>query len=470
MIRRACACLGAAALLAGCAHVGPRYDGPHSPLVNSAAAAAPFVSAAKGPFRDEPLPDRWWQLYNDPLLNNLIAEALAANTDLRIATANLERAEAATREAQGQSGIQTGLSGGAAFAKSQGSTAPGRLTYGAGIAVSYELDLFGRLHDLVDAAQADAGAAQAARDLVRVNVAAGVASAYADACSAAYQRAAVQHSLELQMQSLAATDRLVAAGRGSMLDHSRGQVLVEQLRAQLPGFDAAHENALFRLATLTGRPPAEFPAEAASCAAPPHIAGMLPVGDGAALIRRRPDIRAAERSLAAATARTGQAVTELYPTIRLGGGLSSGGPVASLGGAAGFAFSLGPLISWTFPNRTIAHAHIDEAEAGQRAALARFDGTVLGALREVETALTSYAHELQRNSALHAASDAARVAAEQTHRLHRAGRESALAEIDAERTLDAAISAEAASYAALASDQIQLFLALGGGWQDASGT
>lgn len=469
MIRRAAAALAMAILLAGCAHVGPHYDGPDSALAKSAATAAPFVSAAKGPFRDEPMPDRWWQLYEDPLLDRLIAEALTANTDLRVATANLERAEAATREAGGQGGLQTGLSGTAAFAKPQGSTAPGQLAYGAGISVSYELDLFGRLHDLVEAAQADAGAAQAARDLVRINVAAGVASAYADACSAAYQRAAVQRSLDLQLQSLAATDRLIAAGRGNALDHARGQVLVEQLRAQLPGFDAAHENALFRLATLTGRPPAEFPAEAATCATPPRLAGILPVGDGAALIRRRPDIRAAERNLAAATARTGQAVTELYPTIRLGAGLSSGGPVASLGSSAGFAFSLGPLISWTFPNRTIAHAHIDEAEATQRAALARFDGTVLGALREVETALTSYAHELQRNGTLHAATTAARQATAQTHRLRLAGRESALAEIDAERTEAAAMAAEAASDAALASDQIQLFLALGGGWQDAGG-
>lgn len=468
--RPAIAAIAALGLLAGCAHGGPQYHGPETTLVKSGTANAPFASTPKGPFRAEPLPDRWWQLYDDPLLNSLIAEALVANADLRVATANLERAEAATREAQGQAGVQTGLSGGTAFAKPQGTSAPGQIAYSAGLSVSYELDLFGRLHYLVDAADADAGAAEAARDLVRINVAAGVAAAYADACSAAYQRAAVQRSLDLQLQSLAATDRLIAAGRGSALDHARGQVLVEQLRAQLPSFDAAHENALFRLATLTGKPPAAFPVEAAACAAPPRIAGVLPVGDGAALIRRRPDIRAAERGLAASYARTGQATSELYPTIRLGGGLSSGGPVAHAGSAAGFAFSLGPLISWTFPNRTIAHAHIAEAEAAQRVALARFDAAVLGALRETETALTSYAHELQRNAALHAAADAARQAAQQTHRLHRAGRESALAEIDAERTLEAAMSAEAASDAVLASDQIQLFLALGGGWQGASGT
>ena len=316
-------------------------------------------------------------------------------------------------------------------------------------------------------ADADAEAAQAAYDLVRVNVAAGVAAAYVDACSASYQRGTVERSLALQERSLGQTERLIAAGRGTALDLSRAQVLVEQLRAQLPPLDAARENALFRLAALLGKPPSQFPQDVAACATPPRVQTAVPVGDGAALIRRRPDIRAAERNLAAATARQGLAISEQYPTIRLGGGLQSAGPLSAIGAASGFGFSLGPLISWTFPNRAIARAHIDEAAATRDATLARFDGTVLNALREVESALTTYAHELQRNAALHAARKAADKAVAQTEVLKAHGRQSALAVLDAERTAAAARSAQAQSDAALAVDQIALFLTLGGGWQGA---
>lgn len=465
MTRRHRAALAAVALLSGCAHVGRNYTGPDTALSQAPAVSAPFVSAGKGPFRDEPVPDRWWQLYDDRQLDALIAEALVANSDLRVAIANISRTQALVREASAQAGVQTGASGGTAFAKPAGADVSSQITYSAGFSVSYEIDLVGRLQHLIDAANADAESAQAAYDLSRVNVAAGVVSAYADACSAAYQRATVQRSLDLQLRSLGMTERLIAAGRGTALDRTRAQVLAEQLRAQLPAYDMAHENALFRLAVLLGRPPADFPAGVATCATPPRVRTALPVGDGAALIRRRPDIRAAERNIAAATARTGLATAELYPTVRLGGGLSSAGPLSMLGSSAGFGFSLGPLISWTIPNRAIAHAHIDQAEALRQAALARFDGILLNALRETESALTTYAHELQRNSALRAASTAAERAVRQTQTLYGAGRESALAVLDAERTLAAAQSALAVSDAALASDQVTVFLALGGGWQ-----
>lgn len=466
MTRRRFAALAVLALLSGCAHVGRDYGGPDTALSRAPAVSAPFASTGKGPFLAEPVPDHWWRLYDDPQLDALISEALVANSDLRVALANISRAQALVREAAAQAGVQTGVNGSGAFAKPAGADGAGQVTYNAGFSVAYEVDLVGRLQHLIDAAQADAEAAQAAYDLARINVAAGVVSAYADACSAAYQRTIVQHSLDLQVQSLAMTERLINGGRATALDRTRARVLVEQLNAQLPAYDIAHENALFRLAVLLGRPPADFPAGVATCAVPPSVRTALPVGDGAALIRRRPDIRAAERSLAAATARTGLAAAELYPTIRLGGGLSSAGPLSGLGSSAGFGFSLGSLISWTFPNRTIAHAHIDQAEASRQAALARFDGTLLNALRETESALTAYAHELERNMALRAAYDAAQKAVAQTQRLYRAGRESSLAVLDAQRTLAVTQSALAVSDVALASDQVTVFLALGGGWQN----
>lgn len=463
-MRRACALLLAAALLAGCVHAGGPYPGPQSAVGTDPQASGDFVSTGKGPFVDQPVPDKWWQLYDDPRLDGLIAEAFTANTDLRAAAANIARAQALVAEAQAQGGVQTGTSAGMAYGRLAGAEGAGQIGYSAGFSVSYEVDLGGRLQHLIKAADANAEAAQAAYDLVRVNVAAGVAAAYVDACSAAYQRAITAQNLALQQRSLGQTERLIAAGRGTALDRSRGQVLVEQLRAQLPPLDAAHENALFRLAALLGKPPSQFPRDVMDCAVPPRVRVALPVGDGAALIRRRPDIRAAERTLAAAFERQGLAMSEQYPTIRLGGGLLSSGPLSAIGAASGFGFSLGPLISWSFPNRNIARAHIDEAAAIRQAALARFDGTILNALREVETALTTYAYELQRNAALHAASKAADKAAAQTVVLQAHGRQNALAVLDAERTAAAAHTAQALSDAALASDQVAVFLTLGGGW------
>jgi outer membrane protein TolC len=191
----------------------------------------------------------------------------------------------------------------------------------------------------------------------------------------------------------------------------------------------------------------------------------VPVGDGAALLRRRPDIRQAERGLAAATARIGVAVAGRYPRIRLGLSTQSAGALSGFGRADTFSWSLGPLISWTLPNNGIADAQVAQAEAGTRQALAHFDGVVLNALRETETTLDAYARELDRRAALQAARDEAASVAQQARRLYEGGKLGHLEALDAERALAAGESALAASEAALVDQQVQLFLALGGGWE-----
>jgi len=190
------------------------------------------------------------------------------------------------------------------------------------------------------------------------------------------------------------------------------------------------------------------------------------VGDGAALLRRRPDIRQAERSLAAATARIGVATADLYPKISLGLSAASGGPASMFGDRGTFGWSLGPLISWTVPNTGAAQARIAQAEASTKAALAQFDKTVLNALRETESALAVYARQLDREAALKAARDQSAEAAAQARQLFQYGKTDYLTVLDAERTLASNESALAASRAELSQDQIALFLALGGGWED----
>ncbi|MBO9706807.1 MAG: efflux transporter outer membrane subunit [Caulobacter sp.] len=458
--------------LAACAAVGPNYKVPEVAKAKDPAAQAPFMESKFAAVSQDPVPDGWWKLYDDPVLNGLVQEALTANTDLRVAAANLARAHAVSVEADDAGGFTVGASGAAMRSRESGEQylkaeqLPVENLADVGVKVSYQVDLVGKLRRASEAAHADAEASQAALDLVRVSVAADVARAYVEACASGHELHVAQHTVDLQARSLEVTQKLVAAGRGTTLDVTRARALLDQSRAALPTFEAHRRAALFRLATLTGKAPAEFPREVEACAAPPKLSQPLPVGDGAALLKRRPDVRAAERGLAGATARIGVATAALYPSVSFGLSGGSTGLLADIGQPAANRWNLGGLISWTLPGQG-EHARIREAEAGADAALARFDGTVLNALRETETALTVYAHELQRNAALKSARDEAALAESQAQTLYRAGKSPYLTGLDAQRTLAGADAALAASDAALAADQVNLFLALGGGWETA---
>jgi outer membrane protein TolC len=244
------------------------------------------------------------------------------------------------------------------------------------------------------------------------------------------------------------------------------QAQLNQLKANVPPLQARQRTALYRLAVLTGEVPSQFPPEVAQCATPPRITAPIPVGDGAGLLRRRPDVRQAERQLAGATARIGVATGELYPNISLGGSFGMVGMANQWGDANTFKFNVGPLISWSLPSLSSARSHIAQAKASTKGSLAHFDSVVLNALRETESALTVYARELDRNADLRAARDQSALAVRQMDKLYRFGRTDFLSQLDAERTLASAESVLAASDTQLAADQVQLFLALGGGWEN----
>lgn len=465
------ASLAVAAGLAACAAVGPDYHQPSEALASQPAAGKPFAEA---PANAAPLPAHWWRLYHDPLLDKLVTQALAYNTDLRQAIANLERERAIETEVAGAKYPTIGVNGGPSFGHvsglsllQKGYEPPSTFNYSAGASLSYQVDLFGQIRRAIEASAANSQAAEAALDLVRVNVAAGTARAYAEACSAGLRLQIAQKSVALQQDAVNVTERLQRAGRAGAIDAGRARAQLAQLDAALPPLKAQRQGALYRLATLTGALPQDFPREVADCTTPPRVAGALPVGDGAALLRRRPDIRQAERSLAASTARIGVATADLYPKVTLGLSGSSAGHANDFGRKDTLAWSLGPLISWTMPNTGAAQARIAQAEAGTRAALAKFDGTVLTALRETETALGSYARELDRRAALQASRDESAKVAAQARQLYRNGRTAYLDALDAERALAGADAALAASEAQLADDQVVLFMALGGGWEPA---
>ncbi|MGZ3398546.1 MAG: efflux transporter outer membrane subunit [Caulobacteraceae bacterium] len=463
-----------AGMLAGCA-VGPNYETPKAAGADTGAFAAAGPGVAQGA-----APPQWWRLYNDPSLDRLVQDALVHNTDLQQAVANLGQARALLNQARAgyfpstvvTAGDEYGRTAAAdAAAAAQGRRAPNVWTYAAGLDVSYEVDLFGRVRRTVEQARASAQAAEAVRDTVAVTVAAETARAYADACAYGEALDVARRSLDVVQQGYDITVRQRDAGGLSDFDVARQAALLAQTRAQVPVAEGQRRAALFQLAVLTGRTPETVIAEAEACRAPPRLSQPIPVGDGAAMLRRRPDVREAERNLAAATARIGVATAGLFPTVTLGGALSSAAPtLGGLGQYRNVSFGVGPLISWTFPNTLVAGAQVQQARAAASGALANFDGAVLNALKETEQALSAYGSELDRHGALQTARDQSAEALWLAQVRFQAGGASFLDVLDAQRTLVGADAALAASDEALVADQITLFKALGGGWEEAPAT
>jgi NodT family efflux transporter outer membrane factor (OMF) lipoprotein len=451
--------------LAACA-VGPDYARPATP----SAAAGAFVTTTPAVDTSATTNDRWWQLYRDPTLDGLVADALAANTDIRIATARLARARASLREVRGDRLPQATAGAATTYGRTSLIQRPPGLaredwTIDAGLDVAYEVDLFGRIGRGVEAARGDVGAADADAAAVRVSVVAETTRAYADAASAAERLAVAARIVDLLDRSLKVTERRREVGLTTGLDTARIAALRNQRRADVPAIAAERQAALFRLATLTGRAPGDLPPVAAQRSETLRLDQPIPIGDGAALLGRRPDVRAAERRLAAATARVGVATADLYPRISLGGSIGSTGTgLGNLFGAGPLNWLLGPLISWN-ANPAKARARIAGAEAETQAALAAFDGTVLTALEETETALSNYARVLERRSALQASRDQAAIAARITRAQQREGQIDSLVQLDAERTFADTEAALALADAQIARAQIDVFRALGGSWR-----
>ncbi|HBO83174.1 MAG TPA: RND transporter, partial [Cupriavidus sp.] len=335
-----------------------------------------------------------------------------------------------------------------------------------GLNVSYLIDFWGKLKRADEAALASAQASHAALDQARVGVVAETVRAYVQGCTATHELHVAAHQLDLQERGVKLAQKLVDAGRGQPTDLLRAEAQADTLRSALPKYRAEQEGAAYRLAVMLGKPPTALDVSSVACEHVPALKQALPVGDGMALLKRRPDVRQAERELASATAKIGVATADLFPQIRIGASAGFTGILDHLGQAPTAHWGWGPAISWTIPTSG-TRARIHNMEYGAEGALAHFDGVVLKALRETQTALSAYTHELDRNASLRSARDKANEAARQNRLLWQAGRSPYLQSLDADRTLANTDAALAASDAQVAMDQINLFLALGGGWQNA---
>jgi NodT family efflux transporter outer membrane factor (OMF) lipoprotein len=435
----------------------------------------PLVSLDTSLETSAPPPEAWWRLYDDPRLDQLVREALTANRDLAAADANLAAARAALAAVHAERYPSTDVVASGVYGRDPtteeilglGGHRPQTLWLFEDVfQAAYEVDLFGRIHRAIEQASANAESVAATRDAVRVVVASETAGAYARICALGEQLVVARHSLDIVTREAKITEQRYQAGGNSQFDVQRSAALVSQASASIPQLEGLRRAALFEISALLGRTPANAPRELGVCVTPPHLSALIPVGDGRALIRRRPDVRQAERRLAAATAAIGVATADLYPIIRLTGFFGSASTeLSQLTTNASVIGGVGPSISWSFPNQASPRARVGQATAAQNAALASFDSVVLNALKETEQALSTYRAALDNRQALVDAQGSIHRSFEIARDESAAGSLSPLDLLTTEQSLVALDAAVASSDTSLVQDQIAIFRALGGGWK-----
>ena len=455
-----------AATLAACA-VGPDY---HRPAVQTAPT---FVEAEPAVYSTDDGIGPFWGQFNDDLLNGLVIEALAANHDLRIALAHLQQARALRTQAKLD--LLPTVTSEAGYTRQQypavesfGAGALDERYYNAGFDATWELDLFGRVRRGVEASRAVVEGQEATLRDAQVSVTAEVARTYFELRGEQAELAVLQRNAVNQQQTVDLTNSQLDAGRGTELDTSRAKAQLDTTLASIPPLRAAVEKSIHRLGVLTGREPDALTAVLATPGNLPDLPKMAAVGDPAGLLRRRPDIRVAERQLAASTAQIGVAVGDLFPKVTFTGNFGfAAGDLAALGSSPTKTFLIGPSISWPAFDLGRVRARIAGARAGADADLAAYQQTVLKALEETENALVAHARARDRLVQLTAAAQESDAAAQIARARYEGGLVGFLDVLDAERAQLQAQDQLAQSRTDAATSLIAVYKSLGGGWQGA---
>ena len=456
-------------LLGGCA-VGPNYHRPETPV------DAHFANAGEPGFAESEAVEHYWTGFDDAMLTGLIDDALAHNKDLSAAEANLRAARAAKRLAGFDQYPTATLAAGYTHTLESQQQLPGVDMHDrefdvaqAGFDGLWELDLFGRVRRNVEAARGDLGAAAATLQDARVSVIAEVARDYFILRGLQDQLALTQRNAENQFNTFKLTRNRLEAGRGNELDTSRAEAQYQTTLSTIPTLQASIATTSYRLSVLTGRQPTALSANLASLAPMPALPPLNAIGTPEQLLRRRPDVRVAERRLAAATARVGVAVGDLFPKVTILGEVGYSAPTfGDFGQSEARFFSVGPSISWAAFDLGRVQARISSAKAQTDAALAAYEGAVLGALEDTEGALISYGRSQSQRAALQVAAAASDKAADLARKRFEGGLIDFLEVLDAERT---ALSAElllSQSRTDCATSLVAVYKALGAGWRTAA--
>jgi NodT family efflux transporter outer membrane factor (OMF) lipoprotein len=463
--------------LGGCT-AGPNYRPPELPVPAAWTDGSHAQASPDGP---------WWESFGDPILTGLVARSAAANTDLRIAVHRLREARAQrgvvsaallpqvdlngsfSNSRFSENGFLTGLREPGSEGGLPGAIAPGQQINlcQVGLDASWEIDIFGRNRRAVEAADAEIAAAGFGVGDVLLTVAAEVADGYAQLRGVQARLALAHRTLAAVQETLSVVTEQASAGLASDLDLSRAQTQVYTTAARIPDLEAAERTAVRRLEVLIGAMPGTLDSQLSRAADIPSSPEALDAGIPSDVLRRRPDVRIAERRLASATARVGVATADLFPRFSLTGsfGLQSQ-ELGNLPSGDSRFWAIGPSVRWPILDFGRVRANIRVQDARSAQALAAYEGTVLRALSDVEIALVRLSRERARAVQLDRAAGSARRSTELAEELYRGGLLEFLDLLDARRTQYLAEDAATQATAAVVSDTVALYRALGGGWQE----
>jgi multidrug efflux system outer membrane protein len=425
---------------------------------------------------------RWWTTFNDPLLNSLVARAVQANLDLRLSEARIREARAVRGVTASGAWPAVDVSG--SYTRSRASenafSSPSQGVGGSfspvgdgpqdlfrsGFDASWEIDVFGGVRRSVEAADADIEASFENRRDVLVTLLGDVARNYIDLRGFQHRIEVARANLKAQQETLELNKVRFEAGLASDLDVAQAEGQVNATAAQIPALEALLKQAAHRLDVLLGLQPGVLWSELSNEAPIPGLPPEVLVGLPSELLKRRPDVRRAERQLAAATAQVGAATADLFPRFLLTGaaGLQSMSAGDWLSGGSRF-WSIGPTVRWPIFDAGRIRANIEVRNAQQEQALRQYEKTILAALEDVENSLVNYSREQARHRSLTDAVAANRRAVAMANDLYTNGLVSFLNVLEAQRSLYASENDLAQSEAAMASNLVALYKALGGGWE-----
>lgn len=464
-MRKALLLLATLALTA-CA-VGPDYRRPEVARSDS------FVGVDSTQFSSADVEREFWKAFNDQRLNEMIERALTANHDIRIATARLREARALRGEARLD--LAPTVQGSTGYTRERASDrqlAPAQTAdrnqdfYDAGFDAYWELDFFGRVRRGIEASSAEVQSAEATVYATQVSVTAEVARNYFELRGAQRQLAVARRNADNQSETVRITTVRLDAGRGTQLDQSRAQAQLSATLATIPDLESAVTRSMLRLGVLTGQAPKALLPQLSAAQPLPTLPVAHDIGTPELLLRRRPDIRVAERDLAAATAEIGVAVGDLFPRIRfLGRWGFNAFDRSELGDSGSERYSFGPSISWAAFDLGRVKQRIRQREAATDRALAKYEQTVLQALEETDASLTVYSQAIVKQQHLQESATASLEAAKLARARYENGVADFLAVLDAERSALAVEDQLARSETQTATALLATYKALGGGFR-----
>ncbi len=463
--------------LTGCA-VGPDYHAPRTVVPAAYAAAQPVAEGGKGAAIDF---SRWWQSLKDPVLNALVEQAVKSNLDIEIALDRLQEARTAEAVVLGAAlprvGAGASYGRGTGNTEARGGTVPpltaatttrgfDEVNQAAGFDLGWDLDLFGRYRRELEAARDATQAAAAFRNTVLVAVVADVALAYVDMRGLQMQLVIVRKEIATAERSLGFVRVRYERGLTNELDVTLAQRELSTLQSRLGPIAAGIAAAKDSIAVLLGRYPEDYAKAFAAEGVIPPIPGRIDQGLPIDLLRRRPEIREAERQLAAATARIGIATADLYPQVVVGSAIGFQAGKGTDGAALGeHLWSVGPSAYWSLLDFGTLDALVQIADLQTREQLVNYRRTVLNAVRNVDTALARYQAEQESLASLSQAVTASQAAVRLAEERYERGLTDYLNVIDAEREDYALQDQFAAAQQSVADQFVALFRALGGGWE-----